>query len=161
MKFEIEQIKPEFDLDIKQIIQSVGAEFGAIGDGFGPSDAEVSAMSEHYTAVNRSRYFVARLEGKVIGGAGIAPFGQYGDVCELKKLFILPECRGLGVGKALSECCLEYARNTDFKRCYLDTLSTMHSAIALYARLGFTHLSQPLEGTIHNGCDVWMLKELE
>jgi putative acetyltransferase len=34
----------------------------------------------------------------------------------------------------------------------------MTSAIALYEKLGFTHLERPLDGTIHGGCDVWMLK---
>lgn len=160
MVFEIEIVQPEFDVDIKNVIQFVGLEFGAIGEGFGPSDPEVLAMSKHYIDSNRSRYFIARVKGKVIGGAGIAPFGQHADICELKKLFILPEYRGLGIGKALSKSCMEYAVNMGFKRCYLDTLSTMHSAVSLYENLGFSHLSEPLEGTIHNGCDVWMIKVL-
>ena len=43
---------------------------------------------------------------------------------------------------------------------HLDTLQSMTSAIVLYEKLGFEHLDKPLEGTIHNSCDVWMLKEL-
>ncbi|EGA69497.1 putative acetyltransferase [Vibrio sinaloensis DSM 21326] len=37
----------------------------------------------------------------------------------------------------------------------------MESAIKLYERLGFHHLDQPLEGTEHGGCDVWMLKTFD
>jgi len=36
----------------------------------------------------------------------------------------------------------------------------MKSAISLYEKLGFIHLDKPLAGTIHSGCDVWMLKDL-
>lgn len=74
MRVEIVPIRPEFDAEICQIIQSVGAEFGAIGEGFGPSDAEVLAMSQYYREQDRSAYFVALLEGKVVGGGGIAPY---------------------------------------------------------------------------------------
>ncbi|EGR0411872.1 GNAT family N-acetyltransferase [Vibrio cholerae] len=160
MRVEIVPIRPEFDAEICQIIQSVGAEFGAIGEGFGPSDAEVLAMSQYYREQDRSAYFVALLEGKVVGGGGIAPFAGYTDLCELKKLFLLPTSRGHGVGRALSEHCLNFAKQQGYTKCYLDTLSSMTQAIKLYQQLGFEHLTQPMAGTEHNGCDVWMLKSL-
>ncbi|MDW6004251.1 GNAT family N-acetyltransferase [Vibrio mangrovi] len=160
MSVEIMPICAKWDADICQIIQQVGSEYGAIGDGFGPSDPEVMHMSQHYLDQHRSRYFVALLNGNIIGGGGIAPFGSDPVICELKKLFLLPESRGLGIGKQLVQTCLDYARHKNYHRCYLDTLSSMHSAIRLYEQFGFTHLSQPLTGTIHSGCDIWMLKDL-
>ncbi|EOX4213164.1 GNAT family N-acetyltransferase [Vibrio cholerae] len=160
MRVEIVPIRPEFDAEICQIIQSVGAEFGAIGKGFGPSDAEVLAMSQYYREQDRSAYFVALLEGKVVGGGGIAPFAGHADLCELKKLFLLPTSRGHGVGRALSEHCLNFAKQQGYAKCYLDTLSSMTQAVKLYQQLGFEHLTQPMAGTEHNGCNVWMLKSL-
>lgn len=160
MTYHIEEIRPEYDEVMCRIIQKIGAEYGAVGDGFGPSDAEVSAMSRHYGRETRSLYLVAAVEGKVVGGCGIASFNGSDEVCELRKLFLLPECRGLGVGKALTLKCLEFAASRGYQQCYLDTLSNMVSAIALYEKLGFEHLDKPLDGTIHGGCDVWMLKEL-
>lgn len=156
----IEPIRAEHDAEICTIIQTVGAEFGAIGDGFGPSDAEVLAMSQHYTADQHSLYLVALLNGKIVGGGGIAPFQGSHQTCELKKLFLLPESRGLGIGKQLVQRCLEFATQQGFTQCYLDTLSSMTGAIGLYERMGFTHLDRPLDGTEHGGCDVWMLKTL-
>ncbi|MCR9386328.1 GNAT family N-acetyltransferase [Vibrio metoecus] len=161
MTLEIVPIQPEFDAAICQIIQSVGAEFGAIGEGFGPSDAEVLAMSQHYREQDRSAYFVALLDGKVVGGGGIAPFPHHTELCELKKLFLLPASRGHGVGRALSEHCLNFAKQQGYSECYLDTLASMTQAIKLYQQLGFEHLTQPMAGTEHNGCDVWMLKSLD
>jgi len=75
----------------------VGAEFGAIGDGFGPSDAEVENMSMHYLKEDHAVYFVAKLEGEIVGGGGVALFSQEDEmkaVCELRKLFLLPKARG-------------------------------------------------------------------
>ncbi|WGY46745.1 MULTISPECIES: GNAT family N-acetyltransferase [unclassified Vibrio] len=157
---DIFPISAEFDPSIGDIIQKVGAEFGAIGEGFGPSDAEVTQMSHYYRLDNGWGYWVATLNGDVVGGGGIAPFNGSDSVCELRKLFLLPQSRGHGLGKRLAEQCLTYARQQGFRECYLDTLSTMTSAVRLYEALGFQHLSAPMPGTEHNGCDVWMLKQL-
>ena len=157
---QISPITSEQDAAICHIIKSVGAEFGAVGEGYGPGDDEVQAMSQHYHDENRARYFVVTLDGVVAGGCGIASFSADGHVCELRKLFLLPEFRGLGIGKALTMASLGYARSKGYRQCYLDTLSGMTSAIALYESLGFRRLDQPPSETIHNACDVWMLKDL-
>jgi putative acetyltransferase len=160
VRYKIQEIKPLDDTAIGNIIKKVGEEYGAIGDGFGPSDAEVNAMSQHYADENASRYFIATIKGNIVGGCGIAAFNGSNDVCELRKLFLLPESRGLGLGKKLTEDCLKYAQHKGYTKCYLDTLKSMKSAISLYEKLGFKHLDKSLAGTIHNGCDVWMLKAL-
>jgi putative acetyltransferase len=160
VSYDIQEIKPIDDTKVCEIIKKVGEEYGAIGEGFGPSDPEVNAMSQHYNDESSSRYFVAFIKGSIVGGSGIAAFNGSSDVSELRKLFLLPESRGLGLGKKLTEDCLEYAKRKGYKKCYLDTLRNMKSAIALYEKLGFKHLDRPLAGTIHNSCDVWMLKEL-
>ncbi len=160
MTYTIEEIRPEFDDAICRIIKKIGGEYGAIGEGFGPSDAEVLNMSRHYNVSTRSLYLIARIEDRVIGGGGIASFKGSDEVCELRKLFLLPESRGMGIGKELTQRCLSFALSQGYKQCYLDTLSNMKSAIALYEKFGFKHLDKPFDGTIHGGCDVWMLKQL-
>ncbi|TKB49167.1 GNAT family N-acetyltransferase [Ferrimonas aestuarii] len=160
----IRPIQPSDDAEICRIIKQVGAEFGAIGDGFGPSDAEVLAMSAHYgqgaNDNHNSCYLVATMNGLVVGGCGVAPFQGSLHTCELKKLFLLPQGRGRGIGKALTLACLAFAKEQNFRRCYLDTLKTMTTAIELYQQLGFTHLDAPLAASEHRGCDVWMIKTL-
>lgn len=160
MVFKISDITAAQDQQVCRIIKSVGEEHGAVGEGFGPSDPEVAAMSKHYKDEHKSKYLVATINDNVVGGSGIASFNDSADVCELRKLFLLPDSRGLGIGRALAEQCLTYAKSRGYKRCYLDTLSNMKPAIALYEKLGFKHLTSPLNGTIHGGCDIWMLKEL-
>ncbi|MCP4114196.1 MAG: GNAT family N-acetyltransferase [Desulfobacteraceae bacterium] len=160
MTYIIEEIRPEFDDAICQTIKNVGRDYGAVGEGFGPSDSEVLNMSRHYNRTTKSLYLIARIGDRVMGGCGIASFKGSGEVCELRKLFLLPESRGMGIGKALAQRCLEFAQSQGYKQCYLDTLSNMKSAIALYEQFGFKHLDKPFDGTIHSGCDVWMLKDL-
>lgn len=160
MSYTIQEVQKQDDSVVCEIIKKVGAEYGAVGDGFGPSDPEVLCMSQHYCDSKKSRYLVAKVEGKVVGGCGIAPFNGSAEICELKKLFLLPESRGLGLGRKLTEQCLKYAKSKGFESCYLDTLTNMKSAIALYESFDFKHLDKPLAGTEHNGCDVWMLKQL-
>jgi putative acetyltransferase len=160
VSYIVQEIKSQHDIQVCEIIKQVGKEYGATGEGFGPSDSEVQAMSQNYKDESSSRYIVASIEGRIVGGCGIAAFNNSNEICELRKLFLLPESRGLGIGKNITEDCLKYAKSRGYKKCYLDTLTSMKSAIALYEKLGFSHLDKPLQGTIHNGCDVWMLKEL-
>ena len=159
MAYKIVAIDEKHDAAMAQIIQSVGAEYGAVGDGFGPGDAEVLHMSQHYTSETKSLYLIAIINNKVVGGCGLAAFTKGSDVAELRKLFLLPQTRGLGLGKELTEQCLVFAKQQGYQQCYLDTLLTMKPAINLYEKMGFKHLNKPLEGGVHGGCDVWMLKE--
>lgn len=156
----IETIQSKYDDELARIIRQAGKEFGAVGEGFGPSDDEVGAMSRHYDPQLRSQYYVVRMNGLVLGGCGVAAFNGSSDWCELRKLFLLPNARGQGLGLALTEQCLSFAKAAGYNHCYLDTLSNMTVAIRLYEKIGFQKLTRPLEGTVHNRCDVWMMKTL-
>ncbi|HKZ09521.1 MAG TPA: GNAT family N-acetyltransferase [Rhodanobacteraceae bacterium] len=158
--FMIRPIELSDDTAIAAIIRAVMPEFGADGEGFAIHDAEVDAMSTAY-ARPRSAYFVVEVEDKIVGGGGMAPL-EHGesDVCELRKMYFLPEARGLGAGHAMIARCLDAARAFGFKRCYLETLTGMDAAQALYRKHGFTPLCAPMGGTGHHGCDRWFIREL-
>ena len=158
--YSIRPIEPRDDAAIAAIIRAVMPEFGADGPGFAIHDAEVETMSAAY-AQPRCSYFVLELDGVVAGGAGIAPLtGGDPDVCELRKMYFLPQARGIGAGTAMMARCLEAARAHGFRRCYLETLTGMDEAQALYRRSGFAPICAPMGGTGHHGCDRWFLREL-
>jgi putative acetyltransferase len=159
-QFLLRPIEARDDDAIASIIRKVMPEFGAGGEGFAIHDAEVDAMSEAYSRP-RSAYFVVQIGGTVVGGGGIAPL-EHGDpdVCELRKMYFLPEARGLGAGYAMIKRCLEVAGGFGFRRCYIETLTGMDAAQALYRRHGFTPLCAPLGNTGHHGCDRWFIREL-
>ena len=158
--FLIRPIEPRDDPTIAAIIRAVMPEFGADGPGFAIHDAEVDAMCAAY-AQPRSSYFVVERGGRVIGGAGVAPLaGGEADVCELRKMYFLPEARGIGAGTAMMQRCLDAARKHGFRHCYLETLTGMDAAQALYRRSGFAPICAPMGGTGHHGCDRWFIREL-
>ncbi|OOG50278.1 GNAT family N-acetyltransferase [Rhodanobacter sp. C01] len=142
------------------IIRRVMPEFGADGPGFAIHDAEVDHMHEAY-AQPRSAYFVVEHDDHIVGGGGVAPLeNAEPDVCELRKMYFLPQARGIGAGTAMMQRCLDAARSFGFRRCYLETLTGMDAAQALYTRSGFTPLCAPMGGTGHFSCDRFFIRDL-
>lgn len=158
--FLLRPIEPRDDAAVAAIIRAVMPEFGAGGEGFAIHDAEVDAMCETY-AKPRSAYFVVEIDGRVVGGGGVAPLenGET-DVCELRKMYFLPEARGFGAGNAMIVRCLEAAWAAGFRRCYIETLTGMDAAQALYRKHGFAALCAPMGNTGHHGCDRWFIRDL-
>jgi putative acetyltransferase len=164
LPFTIRPIRRADDASMASIIRTVMPEFGADGPGFAIHDAEVGAMYEAYARPRHAYFVLTPSDGAqehVIGGGGIAPLSG-GDVstCELRKMYLLPEARGSGAGRALLSHCLEVARAGGFTQCYLETLTGMDAAQRLYERFGFTRLTAPLGATGHTSCDRWYLLSL-
>jgi len=158
--FTIRPIDSRDDAAIAAIIRSVMPEFGADGPGFAIHDTEVGAMSAAYGRP-RAAYFVVERDGRVQGGGGIAPLDGGDDAtCELRKMYFLPGLRGLGAGRALIAHCLDAARANGFRRCYLETLTGMDQAQALYLASGFDRIEHALGSTGHHGCNRFYLRDL-
>ena len=72
--------------------------------------------------------------------------------CEMKRLYVDPASRGLGLGQALAEAIIQQARKMNYKSVRLDTLPNMTAARKLYQGLGFVEINAyydtPIEGTI-------------
>ncbi|KIW12812.1 hypothetical protein PV08_07999 [Exophiala spinifera] len=73
------------------------------------------------------------------------------QICEMKRLYVTPSGRGMGVGKALAAEIIAVARRLGYSEMRLDTLSSMVAALAMYRALGFEEIpayyDTPLEGT--------------
>lgn len=156
----IRPITPADDAAMASVIRSVMTEYGASGAGYSINDAEVDHMAEAYSGP-RATYFVVTDEARVVGGGGIAQLeGGSPDVCELRKMYFLPEARGAGMGRAMLMRCLDAARERGYTRCYLETLSIMRDARRLYERAGFTQIPAPMGATGHFSCDAWYVQAL-
>lgn len=156
----VRRIRARDNAAVARVIRTVMPEFGATGPGFAIVDPEVDDMAGTYRG--RAAYFVAEQGGDVLGGAGVGPLPQASeDVCELKKMYLLGEARGLGVGQALLDAALSAARELGYRRCYLETLCHMEDARRLYERNGFTLLPGPMGATGHFGCNTFYLRELQ
>ena len=157
---KLRPMQKEDDAAVASIIRTVMPEFGAKGPGFAINDPEVDWMSRAYAAP-RCAYFVVERDGRVLGGGGVAPLeGGASDTCELRKMYFLPEARGLGAGTAMMRRCLGVARGFGFARCYLETLAGMDAAVRLYERSGFRRIDGPIGATGHGGCNMFYLRAL-
>ncbi len=74
--------------------------------------------------------------GRVVGSVGLVDEG--GGLCELRKMYLVRECRGSGLGRRLLEHALLEARRLGFRRMRLETASVLADATRLYLRAGFT-----------------------
>lgn len=158
--FLIRPIRAADDAAVATVIATVMPEFGADGPGFAIHDPEVTHISRAYDRPGAA-YFVVELDGRVLGGAGIAPLdGAQASICELRKMYFLPELRGRGAAQPLIERCLAFAREAGYRQCYIETLTGMDAAQALYRRNGFRRIAKPLGQTGHFGCDRYFLLDL-
>lgn len=86
---------------------------------------------------------------KVMGCFGVRSLEQ--SICELKRMYLRKEARGMGIGKQLLIKSLEVGKELGFKKMRLDTLPTMESAIGLYIKMGFCEIDpyryNPIDGT--------------
>lgn len=158
-RYQVRLIKESDNRAVEHLIRRVMLEFGACGPRSAKPDAEVANM---YRAYHRSgsRYWVVIDGKKVLGGGGIAPLAGPAGTCELRKMYFLPELRGLGLGQVLIERCFEDARRLGYRRCYLETLKTMLQARRLYRKNGFRPLVRPIGCAGQGGCDAWYTRHL-
>lgn len=146
---------------VAAIIRDVMAEYECTGVGYSCNDPEVDAMYEAYSD-HRSAFYVVEVDGDTLGCGGIAPLAGANDdvTCELRKMYFRKELRGLGLGRELLKTCLSEAWNSGFRRCYIESVERMTSAISLYQKFGFQVLDHSLGTTGHSKCDVCLVREL-
>ncbi len=142
-------------------VRDVMLEHGARGSGTSSEDSELKTMFKSFSRKGHA-YVVAERDGQLLGGCGIGPLaGVAGkDTVELRKMHALPSARGLGIGRLLLDRCLSEARAMGYRRCYLETLRSMHRARVLYEKAGFRRLGEPMGKTGHHTCDAWYALEL-
>lgn len=142
------------------LLRDVMEEFGATGAGSSLHDPEMRDIASAYASPG-SAYFVVESGGRLVGGGGLGPLaGGDPSVCELRKMYLRPEARGRGLGRAMLNRCLDVARQLGYVRVYLETRQSMSDARRLYERNGFSPVGKPIGHTGHVGCDAWYVRDL-
>jgi len=157
---KIREIENADNIKLAVAVRKVLIEMGVPKVGTAYADAELDAMFEAYQE-DRYIYYVVEQAIEILGGAGIAPL-KNGDpkVCELQKMYFLPQARGKGLGKEMIHRCLDFAKANQFKQCYIETMPNMEAAQKLYLKTGFTYIDHPMGDTGHSSCPIWMIKSL-
>jgi GNAT superfamily N-acetyltransferase len=93
---------------------------------------------------SRARLYLAEIDGEPVGMGGLRPLAAH-DEAEIKRMYVRPAARGLGVGRAILQRLIDDARMLRYTALHLDSAPFMHEAHALYRRFGFVS-STPHQG---------------
>ena len=118
------------------------------GDGL---DHDIAHWEGQYDGVAGALFVIESPAREIVGTAGLRLLAP--DVGEVKRMWVRPECQGLGLGGRLMRCCLDEARRRGWQVLRLDTERRMEAALHLYRGAGFTEIVD------YNGnprAQVWM-----
>lgn len=146
-------IRPVQDAaDLEAVVELFKAYVDSLGIDLGYQDfaAELASLPGKYAPPKGELLLARNDQGEPVGCVGLRPIDS--RVCEMKRLYVDPRGRGLGLGKALMEAVLEAARQRGYVEIRLDTLPTMEAAIAMYRKAGFLEVAPyfdtPVEGNL-------------
>lgn len=113
---------------------------------------EMDRFPEAYAAP-AGTLLLARVEREPAGAVGLRPLAGEPGGCEMKRLYVRPRYRGLGLGRGLAATVLEAAASRGYRVMWLDTIATMAAARSIYAGLGFEpgapYYDNPVEGVVY------------
>ena len=118
-------------------------------------DQELANLPGDY-APPKGRLLLAQYEGALAGCVALHKLssGNGSEICEMKRLYLRPQFRGKGLGRALADCIIAEARQMGYRRMRLDTVEpVMKDALAMYRRLGFKEIApycaNPIAGALY------------
>jgi GNAT superfamily N-acetyltransferase len=149
-RFRLVEATGPADLDqVRSLLRAYAGEWGeSIAEalclqGF---ESELASLPGRY-APPAGRLLLARDDARVIGCVGLRDLGD--GLCEMRRLYVAPDCRGLGVGRGLVGEVIGWARRAGYARMRLDSTPGMAAALSLYRSLGFLEIPRYHDDPVH------------
>ena len=140
---------PELAPLVRELFREYGAWLG-VDLSFQGFEAELAGLPGKY-APPHGAILLSYVDGLLAGCVALRHLSP--AFCEMKRLWVREPFRGCGVGTLLTQSILTRARHAGYSCLLLDTLPQMHSAHALYQRLGFKEIPpyypSPIPGTVY------------
>jgi ribosomal protein S18 acetylase RimI-like enzyme len=154
--FQITQVQPTQIEEARALFEEYAAWLG-LNLCFQNFDKELAELPGDYVPPS-GRLFLATDTDQMAGCVAIRKIAH--DTCEMKRLFVRPAFRDLGLGRTLIGTVIDAAREIGYQRMRLDTLpGKMDQAIAMYRSLGFKNIepyyNNPVEGAAFMELELW------
>lgn len=137
--FRVRVATPADQPAVKALVAAVLEEFGIVDDPCSKQDEDLDDLAGWYPAPRGLFEVIENPAGALLGCGGIHPLDDHS--CELRKLYFLPALRGCGVGSAMLDRLVRFARQAGYRRLELETASVLETAIGLYQRRGFVEIT--------------------
>ncbi|PYS51008.1 MAG: N-acetyltransferase [Acidobacteria bacterium] len=124
---------------ITALVSNVLAEFGLQID-LEEADADLRDIEMSYLKAGGLFEVIEDGEENLLGTVGLYPVDE--KTCELRKMYFVPQARGLGLGKYILERAIARAAELGFERIVLETASVLKAANHLYIKYGFRPLDK-------------------
>ena len=136
------------------LIQSVLTEYGLGCEPCG-ADLDVYEVEKYYQQTG-GEFWVVEQNTKLVGTAGFYPIQRGIKAVEIRKMYLLSEVRGKGLGKFLLLELERTIKEKGFKEIWIETASVLQEAVKLYEKYGY----QPTTGVETKRCDLVYKKEI-
>lgn len=137
-----------------EVIRNVLAEYGLGWEPKG-ADRDVLEVEECYLKTG-GEFWVIECGGTVIGTGAYYPIKRGENAVEIRKMYLLPHVRGLGLGKYLLKQLEAAIIARGFQQIWIETASMLAEAVMLYESSGY----KPTTGVETNRCDLVYVKNL-
>lgn len=150
-RFRIRPVRSAADLEAAgRLFDAYAASLG-IDLGYQGFDTERATLPGKYATPAGELLMAHGVDGDPWGCVGVRPIEPDG-CCEMKRLYVVPAARGLGLGRALVDAVIAAAERFGYSEMRLDTLPSMDGAISLYRKAGFVPIAPyyetPVAGTL-------------
>ena len=162
MELSVREIAPRDDASLAAIIRRSLEAHHLDLPGTAYFDLELDRLSDFYLARPGRRYFVVEdAQGNALGGVGVAEYRGHEESAELQKLYLDDRAKGYGWGSRLIEMACTFARETGYRRIYLETHHALSAAVHLYQKAGFVPVETGGLPTVHSTMDLFLYREFQ
>jgi GNAT superfamily N-acetyltransferase len=139
MAFEIRPARTELELKAAAVLFESYAASLPVDLDYQDFNSELANLPGEYSPPHGELLLAWDEAGNPLGCVALRRI-QPDGCCEMKRLFVLPRARGLGLGRTIAQAMVERARRLGYSELRLDTLPGMDAAISMYEQMGFKRI---------------------